>query len=95
MEIKQFDFHGANVRTITDESGEPWFILKDVCALLDITNTAAVKKRVDQRDLNSTKVTTSDGHVSVNKTPKVTGKGQQYFIRRFLDGTFNPDNKAA
>lgn len=262
MEIKQFDFHGANVRTITDESGEPWFILKDVCALLDLTNTAAVKKRVDQRDLNSTKVTTSDGiprnmhtvnesglyevifmsykpearefkrwishevlpsirrhgaymtehtieqvltdpdtiiklatdlkaererraeleherrenapkvlfadavatskseilvgdlakilkgnginiganrlfawmrknnfligrkgtdwnmptqksmelglfrvketavthsdgHVSVNKTPKVTGKGQQYFIRRFLDGTFNPDNKAA
>ena len=26
-----------------------------------LTNTAAVKKRVDQRDLNSTKVTTSDG----------------------------------
>lgn len=37
MKIKQFDFHGANVRTITDESGEPWFILKDVCALLDLT----------------------------------------------------------
>ena len=26
----------------------------------------------------------SDGHVTVNKTPKVTGKGQQYFINLFL-----------
>ncbi|MEN3129499.1 phage antirepressor KilAC domain-containing protein, partial [Lacticaseibacillus paracasei] len=26
----------------------------------------------------------SDGHVTVQKTPKVTGKGQQYFINKFL-----------
>jgi|SRR5665647_192240 len=26
-----------------------------------------------------------DGHTSINKTPKVTGKGQQYFINKFLD----------
>lgn len=26
----------------------------------------------------------SDGHVSVTKTPKITGKGQQYFINKFL-----------
>ena len=45
--------------------------------------------------VKETAVTHSDGHVSVNKTPKVTGKGQQYFVQRFLDGTFNPDNKAA
>lgn len=31
----------------------------------------------------------SDGHTSITKTPKVTGKGQEYFISRFLDGTFN------
>ncbi|MDV8734301.1 oxidoreductase, partial [Streptococcus pneumoniae] len=25
------------------------------------------------------------GHITVNKTPKVTGKGQQYFINKFLN----------
>lgn len=28
--------------------------------------------------------THSDGHISVNKTTKVTGKGQQYFINKFV-----------
>lgn len=41
--------------------------------------------------VKETAVTHSDGHVSVNKTPKVTGKGQQYFVQRFLDGTFSVD----
>lgn len=26
----------------------------------------------------------SDGHVSISRTPKVTGKGQQYFVEKFL-----------
>ncbi|MBK4179741.1 hypothetical protein GWP26_02215 [Corynebacterium macginleyi] len=38
--------------------------------------------------IKETAVTHSDGHVSVNKTPKVTGAGQQYFVERFLDGRF-------
>lgn len=35
-------------------------------------------------EVKETTVSHSDGHISVNKTPKVTGKGQQYFINRFL-----------
>ncbi len=31
-----------------------------------------------------TPIVHADGHISVNKTPKVTGKGQQYFINKFL-----------
>lgn len=34
--------------------------------------------------IKETAVTHSDGHVTVNKTPKVTGKGQLYFIKRYL-----------
>lgn len=34
-------------------------------------------------EIKETAVTHSDGHVSVNKTPKVTGRGQQYFINRY------------
>ena len=29
-------------------------------------------------------ITHSDGHITVNKTPKVTGKGQVYFVNQFL-----------
>lgn len=35
-------------------------------------------------EVKETSVSHSDGHISVNKTPKVTGKGQQYFIDLFL-----------
>ena len=44
--------------------------------------------------VKETAVTHSDGHVSVNKTPKVTGKGQRYFVQRFLDGTFTSEGAA-
>ena len=35
-------------------------------------------------EIKETVVTHSDGHTSVSKTPKVTGKGQQYFVNAFL-----------
>ena len=37
-------------------------------------------------EIKETAITHGDGHTSVNKTPKVTGKGQQYFINLFLKG---------
>ena len=35
-------------------------------------------------EIKETAITHADGHVSVSKTPKVTGKGQQYFVSLFL-----------
>ena len=35
-------------------------------------------------EIKETVVAHADGHTSTNKTPKVTGKGQQYFINLFL-----------
>lgn len=35
--------------------------------------------------VKETAVTHSDGHVTVSKTPKVTGKGQSYFVSRYTD----------
>lgn len=37
-------------------------------------------------EIKETAITHADGHVTVNKTVKVTGKGQQYFIAKFLGG---------
>lgn len=33
--------------------------------------------------IKETAITHSDGHVTINRTPKITGKGQRYFIERF------------
>lgn len=35
-------------------------------------------------EIKETAVPHSDGHVTINKTPKVTGKGQVYFTKKFL-----------
>lgn len=36
-------------------------------------------------EVKETTITHSDGHISVSKTPKITGKGQQYFVNKFLN----------
>lgn len=46
-EIQQFDFKGAALRTLTDENGEPWFVAKDVCDILEISNPSDALKRLD------------------------------------------------
>lgn len=43
--------------------------------------------------VKETAITHSDGHVTISKTTKVTGKGQQYFINLFLGkGALNNDD---
>ncbi|WP_050608254.1 phage antirepressor KilAC domain-containing protein [Clostridium niameyense] len=37
-------------------------------------------------EVKETSITHSDGHISISKTPKVTGKGQMYFINKFIEG---------
>lgn len=43
-------------------------------------------------EVKETTITHSDGHISVSKTPKVTGKGQQYFINKFLSKKLEIEN---
>lgn len=37
----------------------------------------------DDHAIDETAITHSDGHVTINRTAKVTGKGQTYFISRY------------
>lgn len=46
-EIQKFDFKGAPLRTLTDEAGESWFVAKDVCDILEISNPSDALKRLD------------------------------------------------
>ncbi len=40
--------------------------------------------------VRETAVTHSDGRITVNKTPLVTGKGQTYFVNRYTARTAVP-----
>lgn len=42
--------------------------------------------------VKETVITHSDGHTTISKTPKVTGKGQIYFVNKFLKSS-NPDTE--
>lgn len=37
-------------------------------------------------EIKETTITHSDGHIHISKTPKVTGKGQVYFVNLFVSG---------
>ena len=49
--IESFVFKGCNVRTISDENGDPWFILADVCKILELGNPSQVKTRLHNNDV--------------------------------------------
>ncbi|WP_195264067.1 phage antirepressor KilAC domain-containing protein [Clostridium sp. 1001275B_160808_H3] len=39
-------------------------------------------------EIKETPIVHSDGHITVSKTTKVTGKGQQYFINKFINSVY-------
>lgn len=60
-EIQRFDFKGASLRTLTDEAGEPWFVLKDCMSILDLGNPTETVKMFDDDEFSTTEVIDSIG----------------------------------
>lgn len=58
-EIRKFDFKGAALRTLTDKDGEPWFVAKDVCDILGMSNNRDAISQLDDDEKNT--VVISDG----------------------------------
>lgn len=50
-EITPFDFHGHNVRVLTDEHDEPWFIAKDICDVLGLSNVSIALNSLDEDEV--------------------------------------------
>ena len=44
------------MRIITDDHGEPWFVLKDVCDVLEVSNVGNVVQRLNKADIHRTDV---------------------------------------
>ena len=49
-EIVNYDFHGNNVRILTDQDNAPWFIAKDICNVLDI-RTNSIRAILDEDEV--------------------------------------------
>lgn len=51
-EIQKFDFKGAALRTLTDGVGEPWFVAKDVCDILGMSNPSMAIAALDKDEVS-------------------------------------------
>lgn len=46
-EIQTFNFNTAPLRTLIDKNGDPWFVAKDVCNILEISNPSDALQSLD------------------------------------------------
>lgn len=53
-EIQIFNYNSNEVRTI-QRDGEPWFVLKDVCQVLGLSDTNKTAERLDADELTRIK----------------------------------------
>lgn len=63
------------------------YLIKQKCADYNMPTQKAMELGLFR--IKKTAITHSDGHVTVSRTVKVTGKGQQYFINKFAKGETN------
>ncbi|UVX34614.1 MAG: antirepressor protein KilAC domain [Namikivirus tsukuho] len=56
-EIQTFNFGSAPLRTLTDENGDPWFVAKDVCDILGISNNRDAISQLDSDEKNTVGIT--------------------------------------
>lgn len=55
-ELQVFSYKGNEVRTV-QRDGEPWWVLKDVCAILDLGSPHKVAERLDEDERNQIPLT--------------------------------------
>ena len=59
-DIQIFNYQNHDVRTV-QKDGEPWFVLRDVCQVLGMSNSRMVADRLDQDEVSQTYITDSLG----------------------------------
>lgn len=50
QELKVFDYNSMQVRMV-EKNGEPWFVLKDVCEVLDLRNATMIANRLENDEV--------------------------------------------
>ena len=62
-----FSFGNHEIRTVSDEHGEVWFVANDICAALELVNTSkALADHVDAEDITRSETLTPGGLQKLN-----------------------------
>lgn len=86
-EIQSFDYNGIPLRILTDETGKPWFVAKDLFNILRINNGHKVIARLDPTEKN----TVTNGY-GIPGEPDMTIISESGFCRIALR-TWHPQAK--
>lgn len=68
-ELQKFDFKGTSLRTLTDEAGEPWFVAKDVCDILALSNATVALQSLDDDELTKFNLGGQHGESNIISEP--------------------------
>jgi len=59
-ELTVFNYEGRDVRTV-QRDGEPWWVLRDVCDVLELSNARMIADRLDEDDVSLAYITDNMG----------------------------------
>lgn len=80
-DLMPFDYSGRQVRTILRD-GEAWFVIADVCTVLELRNPSMAAARVDTDDLSIAEVIDSMGRTQVARIANESGLYDLIFLSR-------------
>lgn len=68
-EIQTFNFNTAPLRTLTDKAGDPWFVAKDVCGILSLSNATVALQSLDDDELTKFNLGGQHGEANIISEP--------------------------
>jgi prophage antirepressor-like protein len=77
-----FNFESHNVRTVIDDDGEIWFVAKDVCESLGISNHRDALTRLDDDEKDDVGITDTIGRTQQNSIINESGLYKLAFTSR-------------
>lgn len=82
--IVPFAFGDSLIRVVNDENGEPWFVAKDVCKVLDIQNNRDAISALDDDEISEVEIsdTSSNGVIQRRKFATVSESGLYALVFR-------------
>lgn len=75
-QITPFDYNDQPVRVVSID-GEPWFVLADLCKILDLSNPTMVAERLDDDALSTAEVIDSMGR---RQSARITSEPGMYAV---------------
>lgn len=81
-DLTAYGFHGHSVRVASDEHEEPWFVAKDVCAVLGIVNASDAVGRLDPDGVGTTDLIDTMGRLQTASTVNEPGLYELVFQSR-------------